>query len=113
MVNEGCRPDTLSPMKSRFLQVAIALGLAAGAFAVLRSTPAEAGDGIDCHSLGKWEKSKAYKEGSLIWGENSDSHSAGSEYKCSPRTADCHNPYEPKNNSEWALVGACKSGTKP
>jgi hypothetical protein len=99
--------------KLRFLHVAIALGLATGAFAVLRSPPAEASDGIDCHSLSKWEKSQTYKEGTLIWGENSDWHSAGSEYKCSPRTADCRSPYEPKNNSEWKLVGACKSGTKP
>jgi hypothetical protein len=100
-------------MKLRVTHLAVALGLAAGALAALRPTPAEAGDGIDCHSLGKWDKSKSYKEGTLIWAENSDWHSAGSEYKCSPRSAECHNPYEPKGDSEWKVVGACKSGTKP
>lgn len=100
-------------MKLHVTRLAIVLGIAAVAFAGFRLTRAEADDGIDCHSLKKWEKSTTYKQDSLVWGENNDSRSAGSEYKCAPRTVNCQNPYEPRDNSEWKLVGACKSGTKP
>lgn len=72
-----------------------------------------ASDGVDCHSLPKWEKDKDYKEGALVWAENEDWHSDGSEYKCEPRSPSCHGAYEPKKESMWKLVGKCKSGTKP
>ncbi|HEY1546316.1 MAG TPA: hypothetical protein VGG28_00780 [Kofleriaceae bacterium] len=69
--------------------------------------------GVDCHSLSKWDRSKAYSEDELVWAENQDWHSDGAEYKCAPRGSKCSIQVEPKNESEWKVVGNCKSGTKP
>jgi hypothetical protein len=100
-------------MKLRPLHVAFALTLTSAGFAVLRSVPAEADSGIDCSSLKKWDKSTQYKQGALVWAENNDWRSDGSEYRCEPRTPFCTGSYEPKGESQWKLVGACKSGSKP
>jgi hypothetical protein len=83
------------------------LGLGLGVPAI------HADDGVDCHSLSKWQKSTAYNEGDLVWAENQDWHSQGAEYKCNPRSVHCQNTSDPKGDSEWKLVGNCKSGSKP
>lgn len=82
------------------------LGLGLGVPAI------HADDGADCHSLSKWEKSRAYNQGDVVWAENQDWHSQGAEYKCDPRGVHCQS-IEPKDGSEWKLVGNCKSGSKP
>jgi hypothetical protein len=82
------------------------LGLGLGVPAI------HADGGVDCHSLSKWDRSKDYNAGDLVWGENQDFHTDGAEYKCSPRGVHCSG-IEPKGGSEWTLVGNCKSGSKP
>jgi hypothetical protein len=81
------------------------LGLGLGVPAI------HADDGVDCHSLSKWQKGNAYNENDVVWAENQDWHSQGAEYKCNPRGSHC--TFEPKTDSEWKLVGNCKSGSKP
>jgi hypothetical protein len=66
---------------------------------------------VDCHSLSKWDKSKTYQKGELVWEQNRDPYSHGSEYKCAPSSSWCGG--EPKSGADWKLVGNCKMGTEP
>ena len=90
-------------MQKILLFAAIGLGLGAPSI--------HAGGNVDCHSLSKWVN-QSYSQGDFVWAENQDWHSDGAEYKCDPRGVHCSGS-EPKKDSDWKLVGNCKSGSKP
>jgi hypothetical protein len=110
-------------LKNRTRRVAIIVAaiLGAGTAARLASTVtvAEAGDPVNCSSLGPWDSDTTYKKGAVVF-------SGDAKYRC--RTARCYGAGNGMNSPStgdhqcvhdvcpvgaWTYVALCQDGTKP